>query len=111
MRAENRDLDHPGGSPVSSFSPEMLPMEEFWVERGQAEGGAGRRPRQDGLAARAAAAGAWEAVTASGPQVPLAHESVPARDVALRAGGAGNHSLTLGNAYFGSFIRTKSLRR
>lgn len=45
MRAENRDLDHPGGSPVSSFSPEMLPMEEFWVERGQAEGGAGRRPR------------------------------------------------------------------
>lgn len=46
-----------------------------------------------------------------GPQVPLAHESVPARDVALRAGGAGNHSLTLGNAYFGSFIRTKSLRR
>lgn len=76
MRAENRDLDHPGGSPVSSFSPEMLPMEEFWVERGQAEGGAGRRPRQDGLAARAAAAGAWEAVTASGPRW-LA--SIPAR--------------------------------
>lgn len=76
MRAENRDLDHPGGSPVSSFSPEMLPMEEFWVERGQAEGGAGRRPRQDGLAARAAAAGAWEAMTASGPRW-LA--SIPAR--------------------------------
>lgn len=84
-------------------------------------------PTQDGLAARAAAAGAWEAVTASGPRwlasIPArappstAHksrwptsQSPPGTWPSGRAG-RGDHSLTLGNAYFGSFIRTKSLRR
>lgn len=46
MRAENRDLDHPGRSPVRNLPPEMSHMQEFWAEA----------PTRDQPVARAAGA-------------------------------------------------------
>lgn len=124
VRAENRDLDHPGGSPASNFSPEMSHRQEFWVERGQAEGRARRRPRHRTSRPHVRLEhGLWEAVRASTPTLAHFHPHLGTAEH-LSTGPAGprvspdpgrgrraRRPLTLGSAYFGSFIRTKSLRR